>query len=266
MVFFITKYYDVHVFPNIQIINGNIDIEQALKNIPTCTVDDRTRQRALLYTLQQWSYFAQQYHIQYWITRGALVGYVQRRGLIPFDLNIDILIMAQHTAQLDQLSKLNFSSVYQLKVHPQWFLAESEKRSYFESEDINFLAPNARFINRNDDVYINIWPIYDHHPAQKRIAKHNEPILTQYETNDQWKSLPRTWIFPLYRCFFSGIMVWCPKEAENFVIHMYSDIAANLSSIQCINSSWKQSDHHELLNERTTTNNEENSSEQEITT
>jgi phosphorylcholine metabolism protein LicD len=100
----------------------NISIEQALEQIPTCTSNDRSHQRALLYTLQAWTHFGQQHHIRYWIAYGTLVGYVHRRGLLPHDLNIDLFIMTQDAKKLFDLFQLNFSSSYKLKVHPQWFL------------------------------------------------------------------------------------------------------------------------------------------------
>ncbi len=225
-----------------QLANENILIEKALQRIPTCTSDDRSRQRALLYTLQTWKHFAQQNHIQYWIAYGTLVGYVQRRGLLPHDSNIDLFIMAQDTAELLQLSQLNFSSDYKLKVHPQWYLVEQIKRSYFYSEEIDFLAPNARFINVDEDLYLNIWPIYDYNPNEARIEKNSKAMLTAYDTNYKWKSSPREWTFPLRECEFSGIKVWCPAKAEKLVADIYEEISLNMSSRTCVNGSWVESD------------------------
>ncbi|CAF4809987.1 unnamed protein product, partial [Rotaria socialis] len=118
--------------------------------ISICTPDDCARQRALLHTLLQWSQRAQEHNIQYWIAYKTLLGYVQRDGLLPHALNLDILVMAQGTSHLAELCTLNFSSDYELKLHPQWFIVEKTKRSYFNQEGIDFVEPNARFINRKD--------------------------------------------------------------------------------------------------------------------
>ena len=114
-----------------QLSNENISLEQALEKTPICTPFDRFRQRALLQSLQAWHHFAKEHHIRYWIGYGTLVGYVQRGGILPHDLDIDILIMAQDTSQLFELAQLNFSSIYKLKVHPQWYIAGYANRSYF---------------------------------------------------------------------------------------------------------------------------------------
>src|ERR1700723_682656 len=80
--------YDYHVHNRIQpvqLVNESVLIEQALGNISNCTPDDRARQRSLLTTLHAWTRLAHKYNIQYWIAYGSLVGYVQRRGLLPHD-------------------------------------------------------------------------------------------------------------------------------------------------------------------------------------
>ncbi|CAF3498278.1 unnamed protein product, partial [Rotaria sp. Silwood2] len=111
------EYYGQYqLFNNITITSTHNWIEKALQKIPTCTQRDRPRQRTILYTLLEWTHFAQKYNIRYWIAYGSLVGYVQRQGLLPHDLDVDLLIMAQDTSQLFQLSQLNFSSIYELKV------------------------------------------------------------------------------------------------------------------------------------------------------
>ncbi|CAF1015133.1 unnamed protein product [Rotaria sp. Silwood1] len=229
-----------------QLANENISIETALEQIPACTPDDRPRQRALLYTLQSWIYFAQKHKIQYWISYGTLVGYVQRRGLLPHDPDIDVLIMAQDTSQLFQLSQLNFSSIYKLKVHPQWYIVGEDKRSYFHSEGIHFVAPNARFINRKDGIHVDIWPMYDYDPSRTRMKKNSKPILSEYNKNYKWKSSPREWTFPLEECLFSGMKVWCPAQPEKLVANIYGPLSVKISSTACVNGLWVDSDDYQL--------------------
>ncbi|CAF4066269.1 unnamed protein product [Rotaria sp. Silwood2] len=210
--------YEEHSFFHIKINHGNISIEQALQKLPTCTQDDGPRQRALLYALQQWTYFAQQHNIRYWIAYKTLVSYVQHHSLSPHDLDIDLFIMAQDTSQLAELSQFNFSSIYELKVHPQWFIVGETKCSYFYSEGINFVAPNARFINRKDHIHVDIWPMYDYDPSETRMEKNRKPMLTEYDEYYNWKSSPQEWTFPLQECLFSGIKVWSEQYNPQYWI------------------------------------------------
>ncbi|CAF4151990.1 unnamed protein product [Rotaria sp. Silwood2] len=246
--------YEEHSFFHIKINHGNISIEQALQKLPTCTQDDGPRQRALLYALQQWTYFAQQHNIRYWIAYKTLVSYVQHHSLSPHDLDIDLFIMAQDTSQLAELSQFNFSLIYELKVHPQWFIVGETKRSYFYSEGIDFIAPNARFINRKDDIHLDIWPMYDYHPNQTRIQRNSKPILTEYDKNYNWVSSPKQWTFPLQECLFSGIKVWCPAEPEKLVANIYEEISFELASTQCIDGSWVKLHEHTSAETKTTMN------------
>ncbi|CAF2061075.1 unnamed protein product [Rotaria magnacalcarata] len=223
---------------NDQLSNSSILIEKALQRIPTCTPDDGARQSALLHTLLQWSQFAQEHNIRYWIAYKTLLGYAQRDGLLPNALDVDILAMAQDTSRLAELRTLNFSSDYELKVHPQWFIVEKTRRSYFDEEGIDFVGPNARFVNRKDHVHINIWPMYDYHPNQTRIEKNSKPMLTECDRNYKWKSSPKEWTFPLQKYLLSGIKVWCPTDSKNLVAHIYGKVSGNLSSIACVNGVW----------------------------
>ena len=236
--------------------NQNTSIEEALQQIPTCTSNDRSRQRALLHTLQAWKHFAQQNRIQYWIAYDTLLGYVQNHALLPNDSNIDLFIMAYDTSELFRLSHFNFSLNYKLKVHPQWYFVDQIERSYFYSEEIDFLLPNARFINIDKKFYLNIWPVYDYNPNETRMAKTSKAMLTAYNRNYQWKSTPREWTFPLRECEFSGIKVWCPAEAEKLVSDIYGAILGNLSSLACFNDSWVEPNQHQsakTTSESTTT-------------
>jgi phosphorylcholine metabolism protein LicD len=237
----IYNYYEIDSTIFIESFNESISIEQALEQIPTCTPNDRSRQRALLTMLQVWTHFAHKHHIRYWIGYGTLVGYVQRNGLLPHDEDIDISIMAQDTPQLIEFSQFNFSSSYELHIHPQWFIPDEKKRSYFSSEDIDFVAPNARFIDLEGDLHIDIWPIYDYNPSEKRFLKNSKPMLTEYDKYYNWKSSPKEWTFPLQECLFSGIKVWCPAEPQNLVTGIYGKISVNISSTKCVNGSWVRS-------------------------
>ena len=174
-----STYYDL-------LSDENLSIEQALQYIPTCVVHDRSRQRSLLYTLREWTHFAQQHQITYWIAYTTLISYVHHHhhSLLPHIYYIDLFIMAQDTSRLFELSHQNLSSTHILRVHPQWYLTQHTKRSYFYSENIDFIEPNARFISLKDHVYINIWPAYIYNPNDTRIEKNNSSrILAIYDKN-----------------------------------------------------------------------------------
>ncbi|CAF5169360.1 unnamed protein product, partial [Rotaria sp. Silwood1] len=177
-------------------------IENALQQVPTCTSGDRPRQRRLLTNFQAWSHLAEQYNLQYWISYGTLVGYVQRRGLLPHDHDIDVTMMTDDTPQLINISRMNFSTDYEIKVQPQWHIVGDTHRSYFREQGINFVAPNARFIHRKTRYHVDIFPAYDFNPlyANKSIEDKQSENLTIYNTKYNWLSYPRSWTYPLKTC------------------------------------------------------------------
>ena len=236
---FVYVSYHPQFEPHEQIVNENIYIERALQHIPICSSDDRSRQRALLYILHAWHQFAQRHHIPYWIGHTTLLGYVHRQGLLPHQRELDLFTRAHHTSQLLHLSRSQSpSSVYKLRVHPQWYLVKHTERSYFHSEDIDFIAPNARFIDTDEHVYINIWPVYDYNLNETRMENNAKSMLTVYDRNSQWKSSPREWTYPLRECEYSGVKVWCPAKTQELVEDMYGKVLDRLVKKECANGSW----------------------------
>ncbi len=212
--------------------NETIFIDRALKRIATCNEQDHPRQKSLLYTFQAWTHLARSNHIRYWLGYKTLNGYLYHHDLSPYDHDIDILMMAQDTPQLIQLINTNYSSIYKLKVHPQWFITKVSNRSYFPSEGIDFKMQNARFINQKTNISINIWPVYDDY-FDKNTLK-----LVHYLNFDSWILTPKDWTFPLEPCVISGIRVWCPAQAKKLTASIYGQTSTYLS---CINGLWVNS-------------------------
>lgn len=200
-------------------------IEKALEEIPKCNSQDRFYQRALLYTFQAWTHYAHSKHVRYWISHRALIGYTQRQGPLPNDQSIDISMLADDTKQLIELIKNNYSSNYELQIHPQWFIRKVSNRSYFQSSVIDFVEYNARYINHKHNVSINIWPVYE--------LSANKETLVEYDRDQQEKQITEKWIFPLRPCMFSGIEVWCPAQPEELVVSVYGRI-----DLRCANGFW----------------------------
>ncbi|CAF1475528.1 unnamed protein product [Adineta steineri] len=216
----------------------NYSIENALEHIPICHSYDRSRQRCLLTTLHARTDFAHEHKIHYWIAYGTLIGYLQRGGLLPHDHDIDILILAQDTQYLVPFSNSSFSSAYELKLYPQWSTVGYANRSYFRSEGIHFVAPNARFIDREFHYHVDIWPTYDFHPDQPTNITYLKKTLTDYDRSYSWVSSSIEWTFLLKPCIFSGVKAWCPAIPKRLVSMVYGIEANNETNKKCVNETW----------------------------
>lgn len=217
-------------------------IKRALDELPTCTSSDRHHQTILLTNLLKWSQLAEKHHLQYWISAGSLVGYVQRGGLIPHDSDIDITMLTDDVPQLINIGQSNIPSDYQLIIHPQWNIVAYQNRSYYYDDGIPFVTPNARFIHRKSRRHVDIFPAYHFNPNFSESKPENQSVanLTEYNTAYEWFSYPREWTYPLQTCYFSGIKVLCPAQPKKLVEAVYGVEALTVSDTVCINGKWKQ--------------------------
>ena len=122
--------------------NARVFIERALKRLPICSVDDRSRQRALLYTLQTWTQLAEHFDIPFWISHKSLRSYVRSGNLAAHHSDIDVSILVD---DLPKLVRLNLLADYQLEV--------------------------LRFVDRRANVSVNIWPTNLSHLNFRRLIE-----------------------------------------------------------------------------------------------
>ena len=238
LICFVFKYRNGSVVSVVSISYDDILIQRALEQMTTCKSKDRSRHEHLLRSLLVWIHFADAHNIQYWLGYGSLVGYVQRRGLLPHDHDIDLLMLADETAKLVPYSNANLSDVHILRVHPQWQRIGLKSRKRYPSKGINFKAPNARLKYRNRSHYVDIWPIYNYIPGKRKTKSNMTTVLTQYDKFYKWLSSPVSWTFPLQPCEFSGMKVWCPAMPDRIVSMLYGAESLNKSNRACVNGSW----------------------------
>ena len=226
--------YELHI------VRKNISLESIVAQMPNCTQYDRARQYGILHVLRAWSIFATEHRIIYWIAYGTLVGYVQRNGLLPHDKDADVLIPWEVTAKLEMLSRTNFSDDFYLVIQPLWRNLYYENRSYFRSEGIDFVAPNARFYSRNEGKFVDIWPGYERMPnwTSNALSSIDNRTIVDYDTRYNFMANPRDWYYPLQKCDFSGIPVWCPARPKKIVARIYGETAVNSSNTVCRNGTW----------------------------
>lgn len=218
-------------------INGKIDeIQRAVDQIPFCNQRDRPRQYALLKMLKNWSRFARENRILYWISFGTLVGYVQSGGLQPFSTDLSITIQAEDTRRLVKFINKTISKDYLVKVQPDWQRKDYHQRSYYSNDEINFLAPNAQFVDQRETVHIDIYPSYETRGQKGKII--STANLTEYDAEYDWISYPKDWTFPLRTCHFSSIEILCPTNPRKLVENLFGPEALNKSDIACIDGRW----------------------------
>ena len=229
-------YYDIHV------VRKNISLKSIVAQISNCTEYDRVRQHALLHVLRAWSIFATEHRIVYWIDYGTLLGYVRRNGLLPHDQDTDIGIPWEVTAKLEMLSRTNFSDDFYLLIQPLWRNPSYKNRSYFRTEGIHFVAPNARFYSRKGGYHVDIWPSYERMPnlTANSLSSIDNGTIIDYDNRYNFMENPRDWYYPLQKCEFSEIPVWCPAQPEKIVARIYGEKAVNTSDIICRNGTWQK--------------------------
>ena len=228
-------YYEIHV------VQRDISLEPIVAQLTNCTDHDRARQYSLLRILRAWSIFATEHRLVYWLAYGSLVGYVQRGGLLPHDKDVDVEIPWEQTTQLEILARKNFSDDFYLVVQPLWRRPYYATRKHFRSRGVHFVAPNARLYDRKEDHYLDIWASYERMPniTNRSLSSIDKGMFVDYDISYQFMENPRDWVYPLQKCEFSGIPVWCPAKPEKFVARVYGEKALNTSDTVCRNGTWQ---------------------------
>jgi hypothetical protein len=206
--------------------NASYFIERALQTIPTCTYDDRARQRTLIDMLQTWTNLIHSFHIPYWISHQTLTSYNRYHNIAAYDLTIDLSVMAEDLSKIDRLVRANLSSDYELKIFSERTIDNHWLMNLQANDSIDY---KAQLINSKLNVSINIWPSYVH-----SFVKHR-PQLIQRVNSTNWTQSSLDLTLPLEWCVLSGIQVWCPAQPKSLVDSIYREIAGNVS---CRNSQW----------------------------
>jgi len=125
--------------------------------------------------------------IVWYITAGTLLGATRSESHIPHETDIDVNIITKHLGNAHKLIEAHIGRTH--------FVLNKKT------------VPNRLFFSPKNKVHVDIWPMIREKDTSKEIQPIKNKGLFWYDVNS-------TWLFPLKKCKYEGILYPCPRENE----------------------------------------------------
>lgn len=189
----------------IKATEAKVHIQQEVKS----NIKDYFTDQSVIQDLYQMMYdthnILEKHKITYWIDRGTTIGAVRHQGIIPWDDNINILILHRDELKFQDLNSIFDKIGYNLEFNNMVYRI-SHKKNFFYSDPLQLssypylevsIVRKEKGTNRY--VYANTY-LNSIHPQE-------------YYNEDK--------LFPLKKYAFGPMKVWGPKDAKWYINNYY---------------------------------------------
>ena len=167
--------------------SNHLDIRYGKKNISS-----EENKSTLIYLLKIFSQYCKEKNIKMIIMHGSLIGYYFNKKILPWDDDIDIILVGDDSYKLKNYN----GSDYIIEVNPN-----SINRS---KKDINNVI-DSRVISKTNGIFIDITYFFG---QDILCAKDKHCYKSEY-------------ILPLKKSIFENIDVWVPNDIKNCLVQEY---------------------------------------------
>ncbi len=171
--------------------NCHLDIRYGIENL-----DNNEIHNTLKYLLKEFMIYCKKSDIKPILMYGGLLGYYFNNNLLPWDDDIDLIILEE---DIEKLKPKKFKD----------FIIEINLFSKKDKHDPNNKI-NARVISLVNGVFIDITYFYYNEDRTKLFCQD----LNEFYTND---------ILPMKEGIFNDILVYLPNNIESCLIHKYGE-------------------------------------------
>eukprot|EP00668_Euglena_longa_P013887 GGOE01017838.1.p1 GENE.GGOE01017838.1~~GGOE01017838.1.p1 ORF type:complete len:533 (+),score=102.65 GGOE01017838.1:97-1599(+) len=161
-------------------------------------------QRAELFRtlFHAWSNFTHERGLRYLLFAGSLVGWFFNKDILPWDDDLDVLVLATDLLSPDRYMKYDrttYNDRYYLEVNPRSAQRAPDARNIID----------GRFFDKTTGIFIDIVAV-SYNPLKKILqCKQGQPFDPAH-------------LFPCRRTTFMGARTWVPYNVSQFLIAKYS--------------------------------------------
>ncbi|KAF1328463.1 hypothetical protein FI667_g6849, partial [Globisporangium splendens] len=164
----------------------------------------------------------EQNKIPYWLDSGTLLGSHREKTVIPYDNDADIGIdEATYIRLRDGDERLEFPSVYKFTLY------KAKHREHGGRDD----GIPGRLIHTKSGLYVDIFVFMESKTKQTDAEPMFGPVPSwcfgscvrcpKVRNIGREFKIPKSWVFPLKKCWFGGREVSCPAETEKYLDYLY---------------------------------------------
>ncbi|CAL8098141.1 unnamed protein product [Calicophoron daubneyi] len=192
------------------------------------------KRRSMYRLLRHWITLANQYKIIWWITYGSLIGSIRHGDFIPYDHDVDIMVLGSQEELIRQLATDRKNFTYgQINIVPRARHCAvdlngirttcTRRLVQFQLDPCSFCDPLARLISG----YTTFFDIFLTH-----VELHSDRVsgTTEYglldetvDRNSHRLSNSISSTFPLSVCQYAGLSVPCPRNPKTVLSHIYGE-------------------------------------------
>ena len=127
--------------------------------------------------LSEFARVCSKHNLKWWICYGTLLGAVRHKGFIPWDDDVDVVMMHSDYEKLCQLSEDEFKHPYRLRFYenePDRMMdigkLQNEDTTMFEGGAVQ-LIKQGRAVNYSQGMWIDVFPLHDVPDDKKLFMK-----------------------------------------------------------------------------------------------
>lgn len=188
-------YYDLDKKYYVEsIYNHHVDLRY-VKSGPEESFDER--RKILINLFHEWTNFAEERDLKYWIVHGTLIGWHWQNSVLPWDLDIDIQVLSTDLLFFYvHFKDYLFKGRYLFDLNPHAVFREHQNHNIID----------ARFVDTETGYYIDMTGVaFDGTYLHCKSPHHYLP----------------QWIFPLKRSTFCGVTTWVPNNVAATLFSEY---------------------------------------------
>eukprot|EP00668_Euglena_longa_P010205 GGOE01012381.1.p1 GENE.GGOE01012381.1~~GGOE01012381.1.p1 ORF type:complete len:417 (-),score=71.94 GGOE01012381.1:1021-2271(-) len=177
-------------------LSGHLDARWGVSPLPS-----PKKENAVVALYSAWAIFTQERGLRHWLFAGSLIGWFFNKGILPWDDDLDVQVLASDLLSHDRYGKYDrttYNGRYVFEINPNSAQRAPDQRNLID----------ARFIDMETGMFIDVVAVSYDSKTESLQCKRAE----RFNPRD---------IFPIRKTTFLGATAWVPSNVSQFLITKY---------------------------------------------